>query len=80
VTILNSIAIGAAALAVGWGWKDYQLDHKPQFTMVLQEVMYDRCMRECEENQRKACELNGIPQEECKIDCSECTKIIDGKS
>jgi hypothetical protein len=79
MTWTNAIAVGTAAVAVGWGWKDYQFDHKPQFAMVYQEVMYDRCVRECEENQLKSCKLNGVPKEECKIDCTYCLEYIDGK-
>ena len=79
MSLTNIIAIGMVTVAVGWGWRDYQFVHKPQFTMIYQEVMYERCVRECEENQRKACALNSIPRSECKVDCTYCLEIIKGK-
>lgn len=66
------IAIGGA-----WEIRDYEQFHKPMADRMWQQFEFEECVRNCETDQRRACELSGTPPDECKIDCSRCRKYLE---
>jgi hypothetical protein len=79
VTLGNVIALTCVGAAVLFEFYRYEAIHLPMFNAVYAEVMYDKCVRDCRADQLAACAANGIPAEQCVVDCSRCRKYLEGE-
>jgi hypothetical protein len=71
-TTLQVFTLCSLLVAGGWMVKDYEIDHKPQFQVLWDSYMYEKCLAECRASQLVICQDLQIPEYECPIDCSHC--------
>lgn len=76
LAILPLLVLG---LAGAWEIRDYEQVHLPDFAMIKAEVLYEKCIRECEEVCAATCDANGVPEAECLCTCGHCRKYIEGE-
>lgn len=74
LAILPLLVLGVAG---AWEIRDYELEHKPMAAKMWRQFEFEECVRNCEEDQRRACEQNEVPVDRCVIDCSRCRKYLE---
>lgn len=75
--ILAILPILVLGLIGAWEIRDYEQLHKPMAAKMWRQFEFEECVRNCEDDQRRACEQNGVAPDRCVIDCSRCRKYLD---